>query len=83
MESKPSAMEVEEAKSSELNRFGDQLQQQKLTRRILLKLDTRWVVLLQPSSSKLMKLESCLSSHCSFYAPFSIAQMSEMPRLLA
>ncbi|KAJ5667899.1 uncharacterized protein N7477_006469 [Penicillium maclennaniae] len=41
MESKPSVMEIEEAKTSELNRFGDQLQQQKLTRRILLKLDTR------------------------------------------
>jgi hypothetical protein len=38
MEPKPGVMEIEEAKTGELNRFGDQ---QKLTRRILLKLDTR------------------------------------------
>jgi hypothetical protein len=41
MEPKPGVMEIEEAKTGELNRFGDQQQQQKLTRRILLKLDTR------------------------------------------
>lgn len=41
MEPKPGVMEIEAAKTGELNRFGDQQHQHKLTRRILLKLDTR------------------------------------------
>ena len=32
-------MEIEDQKQSELNRFGDLGQQQKLTKRVLLKLD--------------------------------------------
>jgi hypothetical protein len=41
MEHKPGVMEVEDPKQSELNRFGDHDHQQKLTRRVLFKLDTR------------------------------------------
>jgi hypothetical protein len=41
MEPKPGVMEVEETKHTELNRFGNYEHQQKLTRRLLLKLDTR------------------------------------------
>ncbi|KAJ5377936.1 uncharacterized protein N7496_005345 [Penicillium cataractarum] len=41
MEHKPGVMEVEDPKRSELNRFGDHEHQQKLTRRVLFKLDTR------------------------------------------
>jgi hypothetical protein len=51
MEPKPRVMEVEEAKTDELNRFGDHLHQQKLTRRILLKLDTRYASSTSPSRS--------------------------------
>jgi len=41
MEPKTRFMELEETKTGEFNRFGDQHRQQQLTRRILLKLDTR------------------------------------------
>lgn len=41
MEPKPAIVEMEEAKNDSLNRFGDYQHQQKLTRRILFKLDTR------------------------------------------
>ncbi|KAF7712371.1 Uncharacterized protein PECH_003315 [Penicillium ucsense] len=41
MESKAGVMEIEDAKHSELNRFGDLDYQQKLKRRVLLKLDLR------------------------------------------
>ncbi|OQD67124.1 hypothetical protein PENDEC_c044G06451 [Penicillium decumbens] len=41
MEPKTRFMELEETKTGEFNRFGDQQHQQQLTRRILLKLDTR------------------------------------------
>lgn len=36
---KAAVMEIEDQKQSELNRFGDLDQQQKLTKRVLLKLD--------------------------------------------
>ncbi|OQD80460.1 hypothetical protein PENANT_c035G03521 [Penicillium antarcticum] len=41
MDSKLKVDELEEAKPAPLNRYGDNAQQEKLTRRILLKLDTR------------------------------------------
>ncbi|KAJ5770881.1 uncharacterized protein N7511_002932 [Penicillium nucicola] len=41
MDSKSKVEELEEAKPTPLNRYGDHAQQEKLTRRILLKLDTR------------------------------------------
>lgn len=41
MDPKSRIVELEETKSDSLNRFGDHHYQQKLTRRILLKLDTR------------------------------------------
>lgn len=41
MENKPGVMEVEDPKKGELNRFGDHEHQQKLTRSVLFKLDTR------------------------------------------
>jgi hypothetical protein len=43
MEHKSGVMEVEDPKQSELNRWGDHEHQHKLTRRVLLKLDTRYV----------------------------------------
>lgn len=41
MDPKPGIKEVEEAKASSLSRVGDEVQETKLTRSILLKLDTR------------------------------------------
>jgi hypothetical protein len=44
MDTKMKAEEIEEAKPAPLNQYGDHAQQEKLTRRILLKLDTRLVL---------------------------------------
>lgn len=41
MDPKSKIVELEEARSDSLNRFGDPHYQQKLTRQLLLKLDTR------------------------------------------
>lgn len=43
MDPKPDIKEMEEAKASSLNRVGDEVRESKLTRSILLKLDTRSV----------------------------------------
>lgn len=82
MDPKPGIVQLEEAKLAS-HRFGDEAHQQRLTRRILLKLDTRYPSL--PSSSKKVvntELGSCRCWRYSSSARSSIVRMSAMPRSL-